>query len=162
MDKEERHAGFFIKVIHTTLDRYLNHYLKDLGLTKPQMDVLIYLHRSNGHGCPVSQKDLETYFHISNPSVSSMLDRLESKGLIRREPEPCDRRMRRIVATDKAELLTSEMHEIRRYAEKVMFQGMDKEQIDQGMLFLQTILQNLSRKEDLCFDQNTDEADRRI
>ena len=47
------------------------------------------------------QKDIEEHFHISNPTVTGILNRLEQKGFIERKHTPKDNRVRTIVITQK-------------------------------------------------------------
>ena len=53
----------------------MNEGLKKYDLTKSQRDVLGYLHFTDKD--PVIQKDIEEHFHISNPTVTGILNRLE-------------------------------------------------------------------------------------
>ena len=61
----------------------MNEGLKKYDLTKSQQDVLGYLHFTDKD--PVIQRDIEEHFHISNPTVTGILNRLEQKGFIERK-----------------------------------------------------------------------------
>ena len=74
-------------------------YLKKYDLTKSQQDVLGYLHFTDKD--PVIQRDIEEHFHISNPTVTGILNRLEQKGFIERKLNQKDKRVRAIVLTQK-------------------------------------------------------------
>ena len=54
-------------------------------LTKSQIDVLRILRFSNH---PLCQKDIQDFLHVTNPTVTGLLNRLESKGLIKRICDP--------------------------------------------------------------------------
>ena len=50
----------------------------------------------------VYPKDLEKRFHLTHPTVSGVLQRLEAKNFIIIEPDKADRRCKRIRLTDRA------------------------------------------------------------
>ena len=74
-------------------------HIKKYDLTKSQQDVLGYLHFTDKD--PVIQRDIEEHFHISNPTVTGILNRLEQKGFIERKLNQKDKRVRAIVLTQK-------------------------------------------------------------
>ncbi len=77
----------------------MNEGLKKYDLTKTQRDILGYLHFTDKN--PVIQKDIEEHFHISNPTVTGILNRLEQKGFIEKKQSLKDKRVRTIVLTKK-------------------------------------------------------------
>ena len=50
----------------------------------------------------MEQGDIEEALKLSNPTVSGTLDRLERKGLVKRLPDPENRRVNQIALTEKA------------------------------------------------------------
>jgi len=56
-------------------------------------DVLLELER---HGMPLRARDLELKLLLAQYNLSRLLDRMEGRGLIAREPDPDDRRSRLI------------------------------------------------------------------
>lgn len=69
-----------------------NHYrfVKQNGLTLPQMMILYHIQRTGG--CTVS--DVGEEFGISNAAASQMLDRLVQQGYLIRQEHPQDRRVK--------------------------------------------------------------------
>ncbi|MCC3768410.1 MarR family winged helix-turn-helix transcriptional regulator [Streptomyces sp. UNOC14_S4] len=49
---------------------------------------------------PVPMRGLATLLLCDASNVTGIVDRLESRGLVRREPDPADRRVKNVVATD--------------------------------------------------------------
>ena len=74
---------------------------QEMELTAMQSYVLRYLHDRAGE--VVYPKDIEQRFHLTHPTVSGLLARLEAKGFIVCTPDPDDRRCKRVLATEKAE-----------------------------------------------------------
>ena len=62
------------------------------GLTPPQMAVLQILVRHDG----ISLKELSREMNLAHSTVSGIADRLESKGLLERRPDPADGRVTRL------------------------------------------------------------------
>lgn len=155
MDQENKGFGFYIKVIHNMIGCQTNNILKKDGLTLAQMDLLRYLTYAKNNGQMVKQKDLENYFHISNPTVSNMLDRMEAKGLIVRAPVPSDKRSNQIVPTLKGEKLVGQMFvSVKEYEDQALA-GMSESEIAQGISFLKKIIENImNMKEEDARDQN--------
>lgn len=93
-------AGLLSRQLHTLADQILAQRMAELGLTPAQAHILGYLvhHREN---LPC-QKDVETCFGLSHPTVSGVLSRLEDKGFLEYLPDEQDHRKNRLRATDKA------------------------------------------------------------
>ncbi|MFJ8164326.1 MarR family winged helix-turn-helix transcriptional regulator [Streptomyces sp. NPDC096136] len=63
------------------------------GLTSTQAKVLAQLEG------PVPMRGLASLLACDASNVTGIVDRLEARGLVRREPEPRDRRVKNVVAT---------------------------------------------------------------
>ncbi|MET8293567.1 MULTISPECIES: MarR family winged helix-turn-helix transcriptional regulator [unclassified Streptomyces] len=64
------------------------------GLTSTQAKVLAQLEG------PVPMRGLASLLACDASNVTGIVDRLEARGLVRREPEPRDRRVKNVVATE--------------------------------------------------------------
>jgi len=83
------------------IQQYSEEVLKEFGVTGPQLWLLKTLHDDNG--TPVSELSQKMFLHIS--TVSSIINRLEEKGLIERKRTKTDRRKVFIHLTDRGEEL---------------------------------------------------------
>lgn len=68
------------------------------GLSSSQWRVLVYLSREGGS----AQARLAEFLEVEPISVSRLIDRMEQGGWVKRCPDPQDRRVRLVHATDKA------------------------------------------------------------
>jgi len=104
----ERNFGFILhdvaRLLRTTYDRRV----RELGLTRSQWWVLTHLFRKDG----ITQSELAETLELEKPSLGRLLDRLESKGWVRRAADPRDRRAKRVFLTDAAEAPMQVMREI--------------------------------------------------
>lgn len=104
MDHKKR-LGYLIKKMNIVMDKHFNETLASTDLTKSQAELLLFLHRNKDK--QMTQKDIETYYHISNPTVTGLINRLEAKGYVERVISHDDARKRIIVETEKAKNLHS-------------------------------------------------------
>lgn len=79
--------------------------LSDFGLEKDRMSranigiiLYIYSHKDKN----VFQKDLEEAFSVRRSTISSVLSLMEEKNFIRREDVKYDKRLKKLVLTDKS------------------------------------------------------------
>jgi DNA-binding MarR family transcriptional regulator len=72
--------------------------LEPLGLTHPQYLVMVTLW---GTGAPVSVRQLSKLLKLEAPTLSPLLKRLETAGLVERQRDPKDERSLKISLTDR-------------------------------------------------------------
>jgi DNA-binding MarR family transcriptional regulator len=80
--------------IHAMKD-HAHDVFTEFDLTPSQADALRNL------GAPRSQRELAGCLAFDASSVTDIVDRLEERGLVERQVDPADRRIRRIVLTAK-------------------------------------------------------------
>ncbi len=99
MDLEER-FGVLLKKINLKYENRINEVVRKHDLTRAQCDIIVFLVKSKDH--EVTQREIERFFNISNPTVTGVLNRLETKGFIVRKASVKDARYKIIESTDKA------------------------------------------------------------
>lgn len=82
--------------------------LASMDLTAAQGHIMGYLAKCPQPPC---SRDIEAAFHLSHPTVSGLLSRLEKKGFIEFRPDKADRRCKRIYVLPKGEQLHETMHQ---------------------------------------------------
>ena len=85
----------------------MNNALASMDLTAAQGHIMGYLAQRSQPPC---SRDIEEAFHLSHPTVSGLLSRLEKKGFIALRPDEEDRRCKRIYVLPKGEELHETMH----------------------------------------------------
>lgn len=101
--------GYMIKQIAAAHAHDLNELFKQHDLTASQGFVLIYLLKADKKQIEVTQRDIEKQFDISNPTVSGILDRLQSKELIERIVSQEDARKKIVRVSAKARCLDNNL-----------------------------------------------------
>jgi DNA-binding MarR family transcriptional regulator len=86
-----------------------NRYARDSGISMQQLGVLVYLQRSGKCGISKIGSDLG----VSNAAASQMIERLLQQGLLQRQEDSNDRRVRNVVLTEKGRQLADESLQVR-------------------------------------------------
>lgn len=146
-ERMKEHYGFYLKRIHLEIDQRMNEKLKDLNLTKSQLDILLYLLRHQDEN--ISQRDIEKKFSISNPTVTGILNRLEAKGYIERHISKEDARSKLVRITPSVLLLDGELRANLDMIESLIVKGLSDRQKDEFLNCLKVVLRNLEDDRDL-------------
>lgn len=127
---EQNNIAIMIKIASVKLEKHAYQMLADYGLTFSQFKILIYLLYI--HKGPVRQIDIESFFAMSNPTVTGILQNLEKMDMIARLQNPEDKRSKIIVPTEKARGIAPELWNIRETLDDDftrMFSDDEKEQM---------------------------------
>lgn len=95
--------GLKIAIINRAFRKKLDEKAAALGLTAVQLRVLGSISRLEAAGeAEIHQNDLERIEHVTHPAMTKLLQRLESKELIRCVPSSTDRRYKKITCTEQS------------------------------------------------------------
>lgn len=97
-------AADISRIMRTEFDRRVAAH----GVTRAQWMVLARLARRPG----CTQTELAEMMEVERATAGRLLDRLEENGLVRREADPEDRRVRRVYPTSTAERDQAKMRDI--------------------------------------------------
>ena len=78
----------------------------EFELTDVQSRSLLFLYRG-----PVSSRELAEHLEIDASNITNLIDRLEERGLVRREAQPGDRRVKLLVITEAGRALVDNLQE---------------------------------------------------
>lgn len=142
----ETRGGYLISRIKQVGTRLFDRMLADADIDAfngAQGRILYVLWGKDG--ITISQLSAQT--SLANTTLTSMLDRMESSGLIRREPSPRDRRALLIQLTDKARSLQADYDRISQQMNERYYDGFSEAEICQFEAYLQRVLNNLEGEE---------------
>lgn len=134
------HYGHLIRILHWRTDQTITDTLTKLGLTASQGRVLGYVAHRPEPPCP---KDIENDFHLSHPTVSGLLSRLEQKRFLQLRTDPQDRRCKRIYLLDKGNACQAQIQQRLQQHEAQLVQGFTPAEQAQFADFLQRAIENL-------------------
>ena len=128
---------------HMMIQKHLMEYLKDSGLTLGQPKVLDYLKIYDG----ASQKEIAAACHIEAGSLTSILNRMEEKGIIERRMLNGNRRTYYIFLTESGKKLQKLEEQGFSKIEKEVWDGISDIERDAFMKTFLKINENLSKQE---------------
>lgn len=128
----DKHIGYQVHMLDHMIGRMVSLFRAGLdekaGITHMQGWIIGYLFRHSG--TDVFQKDLEAEFHIARSTASEILQLMEKKGLITREPIPRDARLKRLVLTEKATAFQMEIIDNFDRLDLLLRDGISQEKLD--------------------------------
>lgn len=108
MQNDDSHVGFLAADISRLMRIEFDRRVAAHGVTRAQWMVLSRLARMPG----CTQSELAALMEVERATAGRLLDRLEENGLVRREADPDDRRVRRVYPTARAERDQEKMRDI--------------------------------------------------
>src|SRR5262249_27242138 len=96
------------------------------GMTRAQWGILIWLERQPG----LSQKELAEILEVEPITVARLIDRLESRGMVERRPDPKDRRIWRLHLSPSAYPVLREIDWQREQMRVLVTDGLDQATLD--------------------------------
>lgn len=137
-----RHLGPRFRQLSQLITQIMDRKFDALGLTGAQSMVLRYIGQAEDP--VIYPKDIEKRFNLTHPTVSGILQRLESKQFITCLPDPDDRRCKRITLTEKAHQCQKELCRSFIVLEDAMLEGMTEEDQQTLLRLLQLATDNLT------------------
>ena len=134
------HYGHMLRILHWCTDQSMTSALETMDLTAAQGHIMAYLAHAKQPPCP---RDLEAEFHLTHPTVSGLLSRLEQKGFIELRTDPEDRRCRRIYVLEKGWQCHELMHQIIQNNEQRMTEDFTEEERKLFSDLLQRAIRNM-------------------
>jgi DNA-binding MarR family transcriptional regulator len=143
--RRQRQGGFLIAKIHQLAGRIFNRKLKEAGieLNPAQGRIMFVLWQKDR--IPINELARRT--SLSNSTLTSMLDRLESSGYISRVRDHEDRRVMLIERTAKDKTFESRYTGVSQDMTRLFYKDFTKQEIEQLERQLKIILANLTDHE---------------
>lgn len=139
--------GMRFSIIDRSFKHQLDALLREKELTGVQFCVLGRLGRLEREGCAdITQRDLEKLSHVTHPTMTEILKRLEKKGFILCRVGESDRRCKLISTTDKGIALLDEMKSTEERVFATLTAGMSAEDICELTRLTDIMLENSCAK----------------
>jgi DNA-binding MarR family transcriptional regulator len=134
----EENPGFLIKMVYNSMNRALDQEMAPLGLTATQWRPLAALALRRGD----TAVELARMNAVDTGAMTRTLDRLEAKGLVRRQRCEQDRRVVKIELTNEGQVIAQK---IPMYISRVLnhyLRGFSAAEADMLMHFMRRMLAN--------------------
>ena len=140
--KAQRQAGFLMAKIRQVGGRIFSKMLKDSGIeiNPAQGRIMFALWQQDG----ISINELAKRTQLGKSTLTSMLDRLEKEGFLKRVPSREDRRKILLKRTKKDRAMEAKYVEVSQQMTKLYYKGFSKSEIDRFENDLARILNNLT------------------
>ena len=140
MEVQDKHChedflGYRIFRTQCVVTQLLAKEFAPYGVTPIQWNALVFLDRFGS----LSQRQLATHLHREPATITRAVDKLESMGLVAREPDASDRRVNVITPTDKARGLLAEIQPAAERAALVVQSDLSDEEAKQLMTLLDRV-----------------------
>ena len=142
---EKMPLGLMFAIIDRVFKKKVDKKIQDMELTPVQFRVLGEISHLESKGVEeINQRDLEKVEKITNPAMTGIIQRLESKGFIICTPSPRDKRYKKISCTDK----TTDIHKMIDIMDEQLLaelcQGLSQEEIDTYVRITKHIIKNIN------------------
>lgn len=135
----ELRLGFLIHDVSRLRRSAFDRCLKPLNVTRSQWWVLAYLSREDG----MAQVHLAEELDLGKVAVGGLIDRLEKSGLVRREPDPSDRRVNRVFLEPKSKQLITKMRKVSHQMNAQILDGLSDDRLEKTAVTLDSMKRNL-------------------
>ena len=141
-----QNLGPRLRFLNNRITQYMDQQFLALDLTSTQSFILHHLSLHENEA--MYPKDIEKRFHLTHPTVSGVLQRLEAKNFIVIEPDRADRRCKRIRLTDRARRCDEAVGQAFETLERLMCSGMSEEEQQTLLRLLDLASANLRTTQD--------------
>jgi MarR family transcriptional regulator for hemolysin len=157
MPRNERpfRLGFLIHDVSRLRRTVFDKALRPLGVTRSQWWVLANLSRHNGGG--MMQTELSKVMDVGKVTLGGLIDRLEASGYVERQPEPGDRRAKRVVMTPKGIKLLGQIQKIGKVVNAEIMTGISANDILRAENLLHKMKQQLIAMDAVPGGANSDD-----
>lgn len=138
----KNNGGYLINQIQKISSRKFNELLKEKNIDEfnGSQGVILYSLWNNKE---LTIKEIGKITGLAKTSLTSMLDRMEEKGLIRRKDNSEDKRSIKIMLTDKAKELEKDYNDISNKMSNVFYKNFSDKEINEIENYLERIISNL-------------------
>lgn len=104
---------YLLSITHSRTSQFIQEALDEFDLTIRQQSILAFISDQSSS----SQHNLAKMLEIDPSQVVALVNSLESRGLLRRQVDPNDRRTNAVVMTDEGKNYYDKVHEATKTAE---------------------------------------------
>jgi DNA-binding MarR family transcriptional regulator len=147
-DPERRRAlvGYLVHDVSRLRAGYFDALFKQRGYNRVHWWTLGNIHTRGKSG--ISQGELARIMNVKKAMMGAMIDQLEQAGLVQRETDPVDRRVKKIMVTPKGEKLSQDLMEVVNEMAPRFNAGISDEDLDTTIRTLLRMRSNILAEEE--------------
>lgn len=139
--KMEYQVGFLLSRATWAMNNFVNRMLRESELTDISVAYFAVLHALwENDGMSIS--DLGGKAQLEKSTMTSLIDRMEGAGLLRREDHPTDRRAYRICLTARGKELEKKLDQVVNRAYQHLTRGIAEKDLQKSIEICKQLVQN--------------------
>jgi DNA-binding MarR family transcriptional regulator len=139
--KMEYQVGFLLSRATWAMNNFVNRMLRESELTDISVAYFAVLHALwENDGMSIS--DLGEKAQLEKSTMTSLIDRMEGAGLLRREDHPTDRRAYRICLTARGKELEKKLDQVVNRAYQHLTRGIAEKDLQKSIEICKQLVQN--------------------
>jgi len=139
--KMEYQVGFLLSRATWAMNNFVNRMLRESELTDISVAYFAVLHALwENDGMSIS--DLGEKAQLEKSTMTSLIDRMEGAGLLRREDHPTDRRAYRICLTARGKELEKKLDQVVNRAYQNLTKGIAEKDLQKSIEICKQLIQN--------------------
>ena len=134
--ERKREIGLEIKTLSNLIERKMHQVAHgpegegdEPACTKMQGMIIEYLYSNRAKG-DLFQRDVEARFSLRRSTATGLLQLMEKRGFLEREPVSYDARLKKLVLTQKALNQRAQIREAIRNMEALLAKGLTQQEVD--------------------------------
>ncbi|WP_294491039.1 MarR family winged helix-turn-helix transcriptional regulator [uncultured Ruminococcus sp.] len=144
LNRKDAKPSMFVNDVSRMFMHRVRRECEKNGVPNGYHKILMELSHNDG----ATQLQLVKLTHLTAPTVSVALGKMESEGLVTRQTDTADMRVMKVCLTDKGRGKVESVREIFHRADDVLVKGIPQEELDSAMKVLRKMLENLLEEED--------------
>ena len=136
--ENEKNLFILIKRIHDKLEHRGNRDCKAAGLTIQQVRIIIYIAEHNKQN--ITQKELETEFKVSHPTIVGLIKRLEEKEFVITKTVQEARQQKYIKLTQKGKKALRNMEENQTHDKELLHTCFNEKELTNFTEYMERLL----------------------
>lgn len=138
----ERRVGTVLGQVARLMRRAFDERAREIGVTRPQWQVLSVLLRYEG----IKQGGLADILEVEPITAGRMIDRMQDASLVERRNDPADRRAWRLYLTDRGREIIERLQPLALETSDEALRGVPEEDKAHLLRTLERMLENLTGK----------------
>lgn len=144
LERQDAAPSMFVNDVSRLFMHYVMRECERNGVSRGYHKLLMELYHNEG----ATQLQLVKLTHLTAPTVSVALGKMEAEGLVRREADADDMRQMKVYLTDMGRKKVELVRGIFRSADASLVNGIPQEELDAAVAVLRKMLINLLEEED--------------
>ncbi len=144
--EEKKDVGKYLQMLSRQIKRRMDKSVSEYEITGKQVSILLYIYEESKKR-DVYAKDIEVAFDMRRASVTGILQLMEKNGIIKREENNQDARLKKLILTTKAKEARNKLKKEIIQVEKNLTKDISKKDLETFITIMQKMSFNLCQEE---------------